>query len=110
MSIRSYRTAIGIERPAHISAAEGATYVDQWAHAMLSDLWSSINGIAEGGDLNQLTAKARLWFADAWPRAGARERRFPINLVRIQFFDLTDQQGDMVAEVDVLAGTFWMKP
>jgi hypothetical protein len=106
MRYASYRASITINRPDNTTSHDGDLYISYWGGAVVGDLRADLLDPNLPDRLNRFARKAHRWFEDAWYRAGINETRFPIARFAIQLFNEPGQQGQMVAEIDVLSGTW----
>lgn len=104
--VGSYQTRVVIQ--ATPSQAADA-FVSYWSNAILSDLRGLLNTVTitklEDG-VRRVAAAAQTWYRDAWDCAARTERRFLIVEFGLSVFTDPNQQGALLADIDILTGDY----
>ena len=108
--VGSIQAIVRIRRDVRASEADGAEFIGYWTDAILSDLsaqWNAATPDRIHDAMPPLARAARRWFKRAWREArGTPRTRHEIVSFDLRVWSQPDQRGHVLAEADVLTGTY----
>lgn len=104
----SYEVEVVIRPASRMAEVNEREIATLWASALISDLFSTLNSTRPVATRAPAIArKARTWIKDALERRlGAEYGKFDLDKVHIYLFSLPGLQGDILAKIEPLEGTY----